>query len=58
MASSGCCWCCKEESSDDSDMEEDVPFPPGLLPLHNEGRAQETMPIATPSASRFVVLFI
>ncbi|XP_027238241.1 fibroblast growth factor 22 isoform X1 [Penaeus vannamei] len=50
------CLCCKEESSDDSDLEEEVPLPPGLLPVHNEAKAQETVPIHTPSASRECLL--
>lgn len=46
------CLCCKEESSDDSDLEEEVPLPPGLLPVQNEAKAQETVPVHTPTASR------
>lgn len=46
------CLCCSEESSDDSDLEEEVPLPPGLLPVANEAKAQETVPVHTPSASR------
>lgn len=48
------CLCCSEESSDDSDLEEEVPLPPGLLPVANEAKAQETVPVHTPSASRYV----
>lgn len=48
------CLCCSEESSDDSDLEEEVPLPPGLLPVANEAKAQETVPVHTPTASRYV----
>lgn len=50
------CLCCKEESSDDSDLEEEVPLPPGLLPVQNEAKAQETVPVHTPTASRECLL--
>ncbi|XP_066952611.1 LOW QUALITY PROTEIN: fibroblast growth factor 1-like [Macrobrachium rosenbergii] len=55
---SRCCrsLCCREESSDDSELEEEVPLPPGLIPVHNEAKAQETIPIRTPSASRECLL--
>ncbi|KAK3865756.1 hypothetical protein Pcinc_028666, partial [Petrolisthes cinctipes] len=50
---SKCCRClwCKEESSDDSDLEEEVALPPGLLPVHNDAKAQEMVPLTTPTAS-------
>ncbi|KAK7054581.1 hypothetical protein SK128_004406, partial [Halocaridina rubra] len=50
---SKCCQrlCCREESSDDSELEEEVSLPPGLIPVHNEAKSQETVPITTPSAS-------
>ncbi|KAB7506143.1 Fibroblast growth factor 20 [Armadillidium nasatum] len=46
------CFHCEDESTDDSDPDEEVPIPPGVIPLQNEGKEQERVPVQTPSASR------
>ncbi|CAL4058669.1 unnamed protein product [Meganyctiphanes norvegica] len=51
MSGSCCMCCCREESSDDSEVDEEVALPPGLLPVKNEAKVSETMPIHTPTAS-------
>ncbi|KAL7646652.1 UNVERIFIED_CONTAM: hypothetical protein RMT77_001903 [Armadillidium vulgare] len=45
------CFHCEDESTDDSDPDEEVQIPPGVIPLQNEGKEQERVPVQTPSAS-------
>ena len=50
------CKCCKEET-DDSDSEEEF-LPPGIIPVKNEDKHQETVPLHTPAVSRSATRFI